>query len=431
MDAEERRFQTVSEQKNFLYVYIRPALDIVMDIIKQKDFILYGGMSLDLALKERGHTGLYSEDALPDFDFYSPSPYEDAIEIAISLYKEGLPDISSINASHPQTRRTRVMFQPVADVSYLPPVVYNSLPTLRAVHGQYKGLRFVDPIYIRMDFLRFFVYAFEDPPMEPIMHRFKKITKRFRLLDEFYPIEYRKYTPQKKIKIKRPNVPGLIHGIEAYHLYRQWFEKYVGKDDTIFMDYTITDTHVEVPAELRPVIMGEYKFDSDPTAQRYNMYFDTLQPVMYVKNDVEYYTLMDKPVVYSTIGKNKVMTACGVLLYFLRKSVQHTDDVAQMFKHCYVSLVKMITAAEHEVINEKLKYEEVPLLYQINIYGPRQPPDSEIIRRKKCELEGKEFIPELPPFGFYPSNTNQTYTPFDYASSEKFAMDGLRSSCSS
>jgi len=380
-----------------------------------------------LALKEKGHPGLYSEDALPDFDFYSPTPYEDAIEIALALYKEGLPNISSINAAHPQTRRTRVMFQPVADVSYLPPIVYNSLPTLRAVHGLYKGMRFVDPIYIRMDFLRFFVYAFEEPPMEPILQRFGKITKRFRLLDEFYPIEYRKYAAQKKVKTKKSNLNGVIHGIEAYHLYKSWYEKHIEKDPELFSNYVVSDAYVEAPPELRPVIMGEFKMDADPAAQRYNMYFDTLQPVMYLKDGVEYYTLMNKPVVYSVIGQYKVITAAGILLYFLRKSVQYKDDVNQMFRHCYVSLAKMITTAEHAVINGKMKYADVPLLYQINIYGPRTPADSESIREKKCRLEDREFIPELPPFGFYPSPENQTYTPFDYAS-EKFAMDGELSS---
>src|SRR5271168_4672680 len=126
MDA--KKYVDISEKRSIYYNDIDKAFKIVQDFIIENKRILYGGLCLDINLKMSGHEGIYAEDAIPDYDIMSPDFYSDSNLLAKLLYDAGLPNISSINASHFNSRRVRVNFITVCDISYVPPNIFDKVP---------------------------------------------------------------------------------------------------------------------------------------------------------------------------------------------------------------------------------------------------------------------------------------------------------------
>lgn len=200
MDSSEsiflnaKNYKDISEKRSVNFSDIEKALDIVRKFIIDKKLLIFGGMAIDLNLKITGHPGIYKENAIPDYDFMSPNFYDDSNELAKILYESGLVNISSINAMHVTSRKVRVNFVPVADISYVPKNIYEKIPFV-TVSGnaknirEYKGLKIVHPDFQRLDLHRSFNIPFSNPPQEVILHRLEKDQKRFRLFDHQFPVK--------------------------------------------------------------------------------------------------------------------------------------------------------------------------------------------------------------------------------------------------
>jgi hypothetical protein len=432
---DEKQLSAVAEQNDFMYGMIKSANDIVYKFIIDNNFILYGGMALDLILKEKGHEGIYSNDALPDFDFYSPVSYDDSIILANILFAREFPYISSINAMHPTTRRTRVNFKEVADISYMPESIYRSIKGTIINHGQYKGVRVIDVLFIYMDFLRFFVYPFENAPLEPILNRLEKIVKRFSILLDICPIEVNEYIIDKSVKpldsmSKRIGVasefegcPIIMTGILAYNEYYEYYKKHSSSDVKLFDEYKINDGQYEGPVIFPLAYFGSFinKLEKGKQYEMYNMFLETLQPKTVVIDGNEYLDLMNKEVVFTWSGNKMVMNIYGVMLYFLRKSFLYNEDKMKrdMCLYVYKSLEIM---CKEMVKNTQIK--DNIFIYRINVMGHTEYSYNENERKLRAELCGNEFESKLPMFAFYPGSSK--YVEFDYLKSEKYAIDGGR-----
>ena len=187
--ANDKKYEDFNVKNSDSYNDIERALEVVKSFIIRKKLILYGGMAVDLALKAAKHKGIYDDNAVPDYDFYSPDFYNDSNELADIFEKKGFTSISSINAMHVSTRRVRINFIVVADVSYIPPEIFKNIPTMVV-----QGMRIVHPNFQRMDFHRSMTYAFEKPPLEVMLHRGYKDQKRFPMIAKQYPIGMSKLT---------------------------------------------------------------------------------------------------------------------------------------------------------------------------------------------------------------------------------------------
>lgn len=188
-----KQYKDIAEKKSYNYVHLEKAFDIVQKFIIDNKRILYGGTAIDLSLKLLNHEGIYQDDAIPDYDFMSPTFYEDSNNLAILLYKAGLPNVSAINAAHFNSRRVRVNFVTVADISYVPENIYVNVPTIKINSNsknikKYKGLTIVHPDFQRMDLHRAFNIPFSNPPQEVILHRLEKDQKRFKLINNMYSL---------------------------------------------------------------------------------------------------------------------------------------------------------------------------------------------------------------------------------------------------
>ena len=179
---------------NFQKDTLDKALDYVKDYIKKHKLILVGGQAIDYALRKK-KSKLYDDNHLVDLDFYSSYHVKDAYDIGEAL-SDMFPDgnVSVINALHTSTMRVRINFQEVADITYVPEVLYKKLPTI-----MYDGYRIIHPHYQMIDQHRSLSLPFENPPFETALHRWKKDIVRYHLLKKFYPIVIDK--KKKKITI--------------------------------------------------------------------------------------------------------------------------------------------------------------------------------------------------------------------------------------
>lgn len=163
------------------------ALGLVKKYVMENNLIIVGGMAIDISLRLKG-TKLYEDDALPDYDFYSPEYNKDAYKIAERLKNAGMPNISVINANHISTMRVRVNYTVVADVTYIPKYIYDNLPYIN-----YRGIRIIHPHYQMIDQHRALSYPYENAPWEVITHRWKKDATRYDMLYKYYPLKSNEY----------------------------------------------------------------------------------------------------------------------------------------------------------------------------------------------------------------------------------------------
>ncbi len=214
--SNDKRYEDYAAKHTAGYGDIASALEEVKKFIIAKNLIIYGGMAIDLALKAKGHKGIYKDDAVPDYDFMSPLHYEHACELAIVLSKKGFKECQAINAIHVSTYRVRTNFTGVADITYVPEAVFKTIPTV-----MFQGMRVVHPNFQRLDFHRAMCTPLEKPPQEVFFQRGRKDQKRFRLIDEQYPIAVGKVDCEKPVpKIwevpKSVFADGVIGGSQAY-----------------------------------------------------------------------------------------------------------------------------------------------------------------------------------------------------------------------
>jgi hypothetical protein len=180
----DKYYEDIAMKRSPFYDSVMKALEIVKKFIVRNKRILAGGMSIDYALKIKTGKGIYDDDALPDYDFYSPAHNRDAYEIALWLYRQGFKDISVINALHPSTMKVRVAFQTVADITYVPADILENMPLLH-----YRGFIIIHPHVQMIDQHRALSFPYEKPPLETIKGgRPKKDMKRYDLFYEHYPL---------------------------------------------------------------------------------------------------------------------------------------------------------------------------------------------------------------------------------------------------
>lgn len=195
-----KKFELLRLNKSQDSQEILKALGIVHDYIIKNKLIVAGGMSIDCALRLKG-LKLYPDDALPDYDFFSPNHAANSYEVAQILCENGFTEVDVINATHVTTMRVRVCGVFVADITYIPNDVFKDIMTL-----EYKGMRVLHPYYIIMDQYDSLSNPYKNAPREVINQRWKKDVVRLELLQNNYKF------PDAKIvfKTSKINIPQEI-----------------------------------------------------------------------------------------------------------------------------------------------------------------------------------------------------------------------------
>jgi hypothetical protein len=159
------------------------AVDLVQGFIKERGRIVYGGTAARMALEDQGTAAeqmkeAFDAEALPDWDFYSPTPQTDAIELAQLLFNEGFqPHVE--RAIHPNTFKVKSNYAlyELADITFLTPEFYDRIPT--DMHRT-TGIR-----YTPADFTIVNLYKIFNNPMTA-WHKIAKQYKRASLLEHYF-----------------------------------------------------------------------------------------------------------------------------------------------------------------------------------------------------------------------------------------------------
>ena len=156
---------------------IMRANKIVMDYIKENKRKIYGGYAQNKAIvKKEPKDAFYTEDELPDIDFYSPDPLRDVVNISNRLHAAGFTKVSGGQAIHKETYKVYANEYNVADISYVPRNIYNKIPFI-----EIDGIYYVHPSFMYIDLYRMLT----DPYFSSF--RWGKTPKRLYKLQKHYP----------------------------------------------------------------------------------------------------------------------------------------------------------------------------------------------------------------------------------------------------
>ena len=139
--------------------------------------ICYGGTAINNILPV--DMQFYEETDIADYDLYSTTPIQHAKELADFYYKEGYTNISVKPATfHVGTFKIYVNFIAVADVTFLPPIMFDSLLREALI---INGIYYCSPDFLRMNIMRELACPLNQPD------RLEKVFLRFQLLHTCYP----------------------------------------------------------------------------------------------------------------------------------------------------------------------------------------------------------------------------------------------------
>lgn len=431
-----KQFSNLATRRLWNYSAVEKSMEIVREFIKSNDFILYGGMSIDFALKLAGHEGIYDTNTIPDYDFYAPDIYNTSNKLADILHGSGIPGLSSINASHLTTRRVRTDFIEVADISYLPPKVYDTLPTLK-----FNDFRIVHPNFQRLDMHRAFNNPYENSPNELVYFRSEKDSKRFKLLDEHYPIEFKEFKDDiVEFKVKGLK-SGLLTDLAAFAVYCELYKQHnsVGKE-MFLLSARVENGELFVMLPKSYPIIAFHAFEeiakefSGKEVEKYHRFLDDSKPPttrFEIENgfldvyDSKYNLIPCHEIEFQNL-KLKIANVHDIASHFLTNRFLYQDENWMCFYH---SLLQMMKAMESLYPEKKEACN--PWFLTAEFYGNET---INFSRTQVLQLEKNyafvdrdnellSFLNSLrPPHGYYPENNSEP--PEFKEITEVFLIDG-------
>ena len=156
---------------------VKKIFEIVQTFIKKNKCICYGGTAINniLPLKDQ----FYSSYDIPDYDFFSKTPMDDAIQLCDIYYKHGFKNVESKSGVHVGTYKVFVDFIPVADITFIEPQFFDIIIK--------ECIKKNDILYAPPNFLRMAMYVELSRP-DGDVSRWEKVYKRLELLNKHYPI---------------------------------------------------------------------------------------------------------------------------------------------------------------------------------------------------------------------------------------------------
>lgn len=157
---------------------IKLAIRTVEAFLRDSKTMCYGGTAINNLLPPEAR--FYDpEYDIPDYDFFSENPQEDALKLADKLHKAGIKSVEVKPAVHLGTFKVFANYEGVADITHLNSAIFKELwkdkETVRGIH------------YVPPDFLRMATYLELSRPKGDVS-RWLKIYNRLVLLNKHHPI---------------------------------------------------------------------------------------------------------------------------------------------------------------------------------------------------------------------------------------------------
>jgi len=157
---------------------IKRIITIVEAFLKKKSLVCYGGTAINNILPKQDQ--FYNKDVeIPDYDFYSPNALNDAKSLVDDYIEQGFIEVEAKSGQHHGTYKVFVNFIPVADISYIPKELFNSVKK--------ESVMVAGILYAPPNFLRMAMYLELSRPAGDVS-RWEKVLKRLILLNKHYPL---------------------------------------------------------------------------------------------------------------------------------------------------------------------------------------------------------------------------------------------------
>jgi len=157
----------------------RKIVDTMEHFLRVKARVVYGGAAINAhlpAAKKFYDPTLY----LPDYDFMTPDPLQDCADLIVAFQDEGFTDVEAKFGIHEGTYKVFVNYRAAADVTYMPPEIYERIVKDSKMIG---GIH-----YASVNFLRMNMYLELSRPAG-MVSRWEKVYERLLLLNEEYPLK--------------------------------------------------------------------------------------------------------------------------------------------------------------------------------------------------------------------------------------------------
>jgi hypothetical protein len=231
---------------------IRNIIKIVEDFIRKKSLICYGGTAINNILPSEDQ--FYNKEVeIPDYDFFSINALSDAKELADIYYNSGFTDVEAKSGQHHGTFKVYVNYIPVADITFIPKEIYNSVK-IDSIHVD--GILYTPPNYLRMS-----MYLELSRPSGDIS-RWEKVLKRLTLLNKHYPITD---INCQEVEFQR----DMDNKLDADNIYNSVRNTLVNQGVVFFGGYAISLYSEYMPKKLRHHFEKIADFDvlsNDPEA---------------------------------------------------------------------------------------------------------------------------------------------------------------------
>jgi hypothetical protein len=197
----------------------KKSLEIVLNFLKNHRVMCYGGTAINNLLppEERFYD---PETTVPDYDFYSKNPQEDAMKLSNQLSEAGIVNVEAKPGMHIGTFKVFADFEGVADITHLDEAIFERLWEEGIVH---EGVHYVTP-----NFLRLSMYLELSRPRGDVS-RWKKVYERLQLLNKYYPLT----CPMKTDPERR----------QLTDKQRKAVEKILQEEDVVLLGITASQIH--------------------------------------------------------------------------------------------------------------------------------------------------------------------------------------------
>ena len=225
---------------------VKKIINILESFLKKTKRICYGGTAINNLLPKKEQFYDITIE-LPDYDFYSPSPIEDAKQLADKFANAGYSNVEAKSGIHVGTYKVFVDFIPIADITELPKSVYSRLKRESIVKS---GIYYAPPNFLRMS-----MYLELSRPQGAVQ-RWEKVYNRLKLLNKHYPLlpkDEKCTTKNGKIRndIKIQRNEGKLTQRQQEQVYKMTKDFFIDRECVFFGAYAHQLYSRYMPSNLR------------------------------------------------------------------------------------------------------------------------------------------------------------------------------------
>ena len=328
-------------------------------------------MAIDYALKSKNHVGIYTDDIMPDYDFYSSDIIKEGANL-VDLIKREFEGILFFASAHLTGITLKYYDIDVADISFMPAEIQSIIPTLT-----YDNLTIVHPRWQKMDMYRSFSIPYYGFPRENVYHRFIKDNLRLIEFDKMFPDKGKRIYTKKKIFLnKELTKNNLVSGIFAYAFIYKYAESMIKIPDTILKADikigNVLECEFESDIEWTPEIVSsnyERMSSNIKHIKHFSPFLDDILPKSIVgkfKNNKVCVYFPNSPITKFRTKYNIDIVSVQVLLCQL---LGHSYKTNSIYYDYYCSLKEIIKLIDESTVPDLNDVKRYPFYISADPYG--------------------------------------------------------------